>query len=202
MLGLFFGGKTFKTGFENSLGNIELDANLEEGHEWSAEVTTNPVEFGSPVADHIIEQPDRIKIRGFVTDSPLNASASILGLFNLTPVENKTQPVFDLLNALIKSKEVITVYTKYQIYTDMVLTSVTIPRAPNVGEAIEFTAEFIHIRKVSTQMVDVPPGINQKKEAKSNKALGRKTDPSKNAGKKQPETVTKPSSTLSRIFGS
>lgn len=201
MLGLFFGGKGFKSSFENTFGNVELDATLEENHEWSAEATTNPVEFGAPITDHVIEQADRLRIKGFVTDAPLNASASIFGLFNLTPVENRTQPVFDLLHELIKRKEVMTVYTKHRIYTDMVLTNVTIPRAPNVGEALEFNAEFINIRKVSTQIVDVPLGINQKKTAKANPALGRKTEPSKNTGKKQPETVTKPSSALSRIFG-
>ena len=82
MIGLFFGGQWFQTAFGNQYGNIELDAALDENHEWSAEATSNPVEEGAPVTDHVIEQSDKLKIRGFVTDSPLNLSQSVSGLVN------------------------------------------------------------------------------------------------------------------------
>lgn len=203
MIGLFFGGQWFQTAFGNQYGNIELDAVLDENHEWSAEATSNPVEEGAPVTDHVIEQSDKLKIRGFVTDSPLNLSQSVSGLLNSGSVGNRTQAVFDLLYDLIKIREPMTVYTKHRIYDNMVLTNVTIPRSAGVGEAIEFNAEFIHIRKVATQMVDVPDGINPKKDAKAGGANGstaKKAEPTKDAGKKQPETVQKPSSTLSRVL--
>lgn len=203
MIGLFFGGQWFQTAFGNQYGNIELDAALDENHEWSAEATSNPVEEGAPVTDHVIEQSDKLKIRGFVTDSPLNLSQSVSGLLNSGSVGNRTQAVFDLLYDLIKIREPMTVYTKHRIYDNMVLTNVTIPRSAGVGEAIEFNAEFIHIRKVATQMVDVPDGINPKKDAKAGGANGstaKKAEPTKDAGKKQPETVQKPSSTLSRVL--
>lgn len=200
MIGLYFGGQWFQTTFGNSYGNIELDAVLDESHDWQADATMNPVEEGSPVTDHIIEQPDKLKIRGFISETPLVASESVRGA-NSTPwAESLTQPVFDLLHDLIKARETVTVYTKYRIYDDMVLTNLTIPRSAATGEAIEFTAEFVHIRKVATQMVDVPKGINPKKEAKGDAATGKKSEPTKDAGKKQAETVQKPSSTLSRVF--
>lgn len=203
MIGLYFGGQWFQTTFGNLYGNIELDAALDENHEWSADATSNPVEEGAPVTDHVIEQSDKLKIRGFVTDSPLNLSQSVSGLVNSGSVGNRTQAVFDLLYDLIKIREPMTVYTKHRIYDNMVLTNVTIPRSAGVGEAIEFNAEFIHIRKVATQMVDVPDGINPKKDAKAGGANGstaKKAEPTKDAGKKQPETVQKPSSTLSRVL--
>ena len=203
MIGLYFGGQWFQTAFGNQYGNIELDAALDENHEWSAEATSNPVEEGAPVTDHVIEQSDKLKIRGFVTDSPLNLSQSVSGLVNSGSVGNRTQAVFDLLYDLIKIREPMTVYTKHRIYDNMVLTNVTIPRSAGVGEAIEFNAEFIHIRKVATQIVDVPDGINPKKDAKAGGANGstaKKAEPTKDAGKKQPETVQKPSSTLSRVL--
>lgn len=200
MIGLYFGGQWFQTAFGNLYGNIELDAVLDENHEWSAEATSNPVEVGAPVTDHVIDQSDKLKIRGFVTDTPLNLSQSVSGLVNSGNVGNRTQAVFDLLHQLIKLKEPMTVYTKHRIYDDMVMTNVTIPRSAGVGEAIEFSAEFINIRKVATQMVDVPDGINPKKDAKGDAGTAKKAEPTKDAGKKQPETVQKPSSTLSRIL--
>lgn len=203
MIGLYFGGRWFQTAFGNQYGNIELDAALDENHEWSAEATSNPVEEGAPVTDHVIDQADKLKIRGFVTDTPLNLSQSVSGLVNSGNVGNRTQAVFDLLHQLIKLKEPMTVYTKHRIYDDMVMTNVTIPRSAGVGEAIEFSAEFINIRKVATQMVDVPDGINPKKDAKAGGASGstaRKAEPPKDAGRRQPATVQRPSSTLSRVF--
>lgn len=200
MIGLFFGGNSLQTSFGNMFGNIELDAVLEEAHEWSAEATSNPVEIGAPVTDHIIDQADQLTIKGFVTDSPLTLSQSINGILNFGRTGNRTQTTFDLLHELLKLKEPMTVYTKHRIYDDMVLTNVTIPRSAGVGEALEFNAEFIHIRKVATMMVDVPDGINPKKDAKGDAGTGKKTEPTKDAGKKQPETVQKPSSTLARIL--
>lgn len=203
MIGLYFGGQWFQTAFGNLYGNIELDAVLDENHEWSAEATSNPVEVGAPVTDHVIDQSDKLKIRGFVTDTPLNLSQSVSELVNSGNVGNRTQAVFGLLHQLIKLKEPMTVYTKHRIYDDMVMTNVTIPRSAGVGEAIEFSAEFINIRKVATQMVDVPDGISPKKDAKAGGASGstaRKAEPTKDAGRRQPATVQRPSSTLSRVF--
>lgn len=218
MLGLFFGGRSFQASFGNLYGNVELDAVIDETHEWAVEVTTNPVEFGSPVSDHIIQQPDRLRIRCFVTDAPLNASSSITAFIGSignflsgegTEVSNRTQAAFDLLSELVKLKLEMTVYTKHRTYTDMVLTNVTVPRSAADGEAIEFSAEFIHIRKVATQLVGVPDGISAKKEAKADasggagkkgaeSATAKKAEPQKTS-KTQPVT-TKPSSTLSRVF--
>ena len=195
MLGLFFGGQKFQSMFGNQYGNIELDAVLDESHEWSADVTSNPVEDGAPVTDHVIEQADKLTIRGVVTDAPLNASSSILGFIGGGSADNKTQTVFDLLDTLIKKREVLTVYTKHKTYSDMVLTNVTIPRSAGVGEAIEFRAEFIHIRKVATQTVDVPDGVSAKPGAKAGGAGGavsKKASATKASGKKQATKANKP----------
>ncbi len=203
MIGLYFGGRQFKTLFGNDFGNIELDANLEETHEWSAEATSNPVEEGAPITDHVIENADKLRIRGFVSDANMDylfsnrGMARISGIFNGKTLDNRTQIVFDTLNTLIKKREAIVVYTKHRIYTDMVLTNVTIPRSAQTGEAIEFTAEFINIRKVRTQIVDVPNGISKKKTSSK---VGKKAEAAKDGGKKQAEEVKKPSSVLSRIF--
>lgn len=193
MIGLLFGGAQFKAMFGNDYGNVELDANLEEGHEWSAMATENPVETGAPVSDHVIEQSDKLRIRGFVSDTPLTISKELQGTVGTTDAGSRTQPIFELLYKLIKAREVMTVYTKHAVYSDMVLTNVNIPRTSQVGEAIEFTAEFVSIRKVQTQTVDVPKGISAKREAKSggkSGAVAKKADPKSDKGKTTP--VEKP----------
>lgn len=207
MLNLFFGGEQFKTSFGNDFGNVELDANIDESHEWQADPTTNPVETGADVTDHVIEQADKITIRGFVTDAPLNGIiGNIISSINniIGQGEQRTKAVFDLLYRLIKEKQPMTVVTKYHIYTDMVLTGVTIPRNAATGEAIEFVATFQNIRLVSTQMVDVPSGISEKKDAKADQATQRGAEPQKKSGQVQatPPAASSPSrSVLSGILG-
>lgn len=199
MIGLFF-GNTFKHKFGNDYGNIELDAVLQEEHEWSAEATSNPVEEGAPITDHVIEQADKLRVSGFVSNTPVTLSGSIASFLGLGSSAPKTQEVFNLLHELLKLKQPMTVYTKYRIYDDMVMTAVNIPRSATNGDALEFNVEFVHIRKVATQIVDVPNGISSKKASKSDAATGRKAESQKDAGVKQPETVTRPSSTLARLF--
>jgi hypothetical protein len=201
VIGLYFGGQWFVTKFGNQFGNIELDAALDEAHDWTAEATSNPVEEGAPVTDHIIDQADKLRIRGFVTDTPLVASESVDGVVNNGDISNRTQGVFELLRELLKAREVMTVYTKHRVYDNMALTAVNIPRAAGVGEALEFTLDFVNIRKVATQLVDVPAGISAKKSAKGDGATANKAEPRKDAGKKQTE-VKKPTSVLSRVIGS
>jgi hypothetical protein len=195
--GIFFSGSAFKTKFGNDFGNVELDANLDESHDWAAEATQNPLEFGSPISDHVIEQADKLTLQCFVSDNPIGA-----GLSKTTGI--RLQEVFDLLYFLIKKKETVTVYTRYKIYLDMVLTSISIPRNASIGEALEFTCNFLNIRKVETQTVDVPPGISAKKTAKAggqNGSIAKKTEPTKNTGKKQAQINQneKLTSTLSRL---
>lgn len=187
MIGLYFGGGVFRASFGNLLGNLELDASMDEAHEWTAEATSNPVEDGAPSTDHIIEQADKIRLRGVVTDAPMVLSPTVPDLLSVV-LGSRAQDAFDLLRAIIKQREPVTVYTKHRIYPDMILTSVNIPRTPADGEAIEFTAEFIHLRKVATQVVDVPPGISAKDSAKASASLARRTQPSKDGGRKQAET--------------
>jgi hypothetical protein len=207
MINLFFGGEQFKTSFGNEFGNIELDANLEETHEWQAEPTNNPVENGADITDHIIESPDKLTIRGFVTDAPLNGiMGNIIGFINAITGNGggqRTKAVFDLLRRLIKEKQPLVVVTKYHIYTGMVLTGISIPRSAAVGEAVEFIAQFQHIRTVSTQLVAVPKGISEKKAAKSDVATGIKSELQKKVGQVQAigKVTEKAKSVLSTVGG-
>lgn len=196
MVGLYFGGEWFLSQFGNEFGNIELDAALDETHEWSAEATMFPVEDGAPVTDHIIEQPDKLRLRGFVSETPIGSAALVVPVGG-----SRSRGVFELLEKLIKLRATMTVYTRHKNYADMALVGVNIPRSASVGEAIEFTAEFVRIRKVATQLVDIPPGINPK-PGKTSAAVAKKAQPAKDAGKKQAAPVERPSSTLRRLTAS
>ena len=178
MIGFYYGNAGTKL---FGIQSIDLDATLDEVHDWAVEVTTNPVENGAPVADHVIEKPDKLRLTGLITNSPLHGelAGQYFGGDTQSP---RIQTAFEAIYELIKKREVIVVYTKHAIYTDMIIQSVNIPRNASIGESIEFNMELVHVRFVSTQMTTVPPGISQKKEAKGTAAIGKKAESQKTAG--------------------
>lgn len=183
MIGMYFtqGTKVF------GIQSLDFDATLEEVHDWKNEVTTNPVEYGSPVADHVIEQSDKLRLVGTITNSPLHGP--LAGQFFGGETElPRTQTAFEAIRELMKKREAVVVYTKHAIYTDMVIETVSIPFNVSIGQEVQFTMELVNVRFVSTQMVQLPPGISAKKTAKG-PAVSRKTEPQKTAGKSENQSL-------------
>lgn len=177
------------TSFKSEVVSIDLDVTQDEAHEWTNDVTTNPVETGSPVADHIQPMPDKLTITGMVSNSAISDAAiqqlqNEFGSVDGSVALSRVQTTFDLLRKLKEDRKLVTVYTRYKIYTDMALNSVNIPRSAGIGDSINFTASFTHVRIVNTQRVDVPPGIG-KKGKQTSKPLEKKTDSQKAGGNRQ-----------------
>lgn len=178
------------------IASLEFDALLDENHDWSNDITANPVERGAPVTDHIIENPDKFRLTAMVGESSLLGAAD--------GAESLTQKAFDTLRELCKKRETVTVYTKYMTYEDMGISSVGVPRSNANGDSLTFAIEFVKIRIVSTQSVKVPAGISKKLNKKAGDAVQKKTEPQKTTGAKQPIATTpeeKSGSVLSSLFG-
>jgi len=122
-------------------------------------------------------------------------------LAELSGGDDRTQTAFDLLLKLKEDRVLLTVYTKFKIYTNMALKSVNLPRDSGVGDSIKFKMEFINVRLVDTQTVDVPPGISKKLDKKSGADVQKKTEPPKDAGKVEPKPVEKSKGILKGILG-
>ena len=196
LVGIFFGNTTPTEIILGEYANIEFDAVLAENHSWSADATTNPVETGSPITDHVIEQADTLTIAGFVSDASISLSSNFTQFSGDQP---KTKVAFDALREAIKAKKTVSVYTKFKVYTDMIITKIDIPRVPENGGSIEFSIDFLNIRMVSTQLVDIPTGIGT---SQTDSSTTKKASTQSNAGTKSATTTTatKPSSVISRFF--
>lgn len=197
LIGIFFGRTQTKDIIRGEFANIEFDAVLLESHQWSADATSNPVETGSPITDHVIEQADKLALTGFISDSSITLSSNLAIFSGNKP---KTQIAFDALREAIKAKETVTIYTKFKLYEDMIITKIDIPREKADGNSIEVKIELINIRKVSTALVDIPKGIGTNQ---ANSSTANKAQKQADQGKKSP--VVKPlervSSGLSAALG-
>ena len=126
-------------GRKNKIGSLTIEATVSETHNFSSTPTKFPIESGSMVSDHIINEPEKVRIDGVISDTPLNASPS-----------NYAQQAFDSLYTMWKSKELVIAVTQFKVYTDMCITDISVPRTAKSGQAIQFSIELCKITKVNS----------------------------------------------------
>jgi hypothetical protein len=177
--------------------SFDFDVTQDEAHEWTNDVTQFPVEIGSPITDHIQPLPDKVTLSGMITNSAIGENA----LAEINGGDDRVQNAFELLLKLKEDRILLTVYTKHKIYTDMALKSVNLPRDASIGDSIKFKMEFVNVRLVDTQTVDVPDGISRKLDKKTGDDVKKKTEPPKAAGKVEPKPVEKSKGILKGILG-
>lgn len=200
-VGLLFEAGKSTASFENDLFSMDFDANLSEGHSWSNDVTTNPVERGSEISDHIRRMPDQLTLVGMVTNTPINLlTKNKEGDVIDDQSENRVDDRLGILQNIMNKNQLVQVYTKYLVYPDMAITSIDFTRDASNTNSLIFTIQFKNVRIVSTQTVDVPAGISKKLDKKSDAATQKKTEPQKVAGAKQPKEPEKASSVLSNTL--
>lgn len=127
-LSLLFGKKYART----TISSVLLDAVISEDHSYNSRVTNYPIESGLIISDHIISEPDTLQITGIVSDTPLSIFAPF----------NNSVNAFDQLVEIQKRKERITVVTGIKVYTDMVITSLQIPRGIESGQSLTFVIDM------------------------------------------------------------
>lgn len=125
------------------------------------------------------------KIGGFrgglaTTLSTLVAGKAGAALFSET--ENPLDEARKKLVELVNDKKLITIATKYQVYTNMMLYSLSISRDNSTGRAIKFSATFREIKIVSADTI-VIERLNQEvaHSAAPKQKLGKKPGKEANA---------------------
>jgi len=114
----------------SSIGDIELDAVLNEEHEFPARVTRNPVEDGSEFTDNIVVLPVRLSMTARVSD------ASMIPL--LPTFGSKSIDAYNALAELQSNKELVEVGTGIRVYQNMYIESMTVPRTGADGSSLRF----------------------------------------------------------------
>lgn len=166
------------------IGKIDLDATIQDTHEYANKVTEFPVEDGSVISDHIISEPVRLSINGFVTNSPvslLGVASNILNGLGTARVQNAFDELLRLQEGVkddkgIIQRELITVVTGLRVYTNMVMVSLSVPRDRTTGDSLRFSAEFRKIEIAKSEFVAVENlKTDSQKTGPSTVAKGRQT---------------------------
>ena len=116
-----------------------------ESHQRTSTITDHAIESGAKVSDHIIRDPERITLTGFVTDAPARFFFSQPGA---------TQRAFDTLDKAWSAGELFTVYTGRKKYENMVIESLDLPR--DRDGSMQFSITMRRVRIVETASVKLP----------------------------------------------
>ena len=132
-------------------GAVELDASIEENHVSANTITQFPVETGVDISDHVRKQPDRVTIRGVVTDHPTTFGGAGRSGRSL-------DSYYDVLT-MIDEAQVISIVTSLRQYANMVIESMEVPRNAALGSSVQMSLSF---RELKTVEVAVAAGTSDK----------------------------------------
>lgn len=124
------------------VGAVELDASIDEIHTSANEITQFPVEKGVAIGDHVRRQPERLQIRGILTDHPVTFGG---GLRN-----NRSQEGYQQFLTMMDNAELVQAVTSLRQYSNMVVGTMVVPRNNKLGNAVEMT---LNLRELQTAEV-------------------------------------------------
>jgi hypothetical protein len=156
---------------KTKIADVVLDAHLSEVISYGATITEHPVETMASISDHIFKQPLKLKIEGYITDSPIK----IMGIFE-TPLQKNSLdsmkrnikaalPFFEsdkpskqaylMLKNLYHDRSLITVVSKLEVFRNMAITNLTFTNNNETIGKLEFVAELVQVvhAKVVTKTI-------------------------------------------------
>jgi hypothetical protein len=176
---------------KKTLGGIALDAVLEEFHTNDVLVTKNPVEYGADVTDHAIVQPKRLNLRAVVSDTPLGTAAfgvivdNASRLFGRSTSDSQTRSTtaYNALLALQAAREPIDVQTKLRLYSNMLITNITVGQDKDTSREVQLDITLEEIQIVATELITLA-------EDQLGGAAKVQATSAENRGRQQPIPVT------------
>lgn len=135
-----------------------LDATLSHQIQRTATATMHPIESGSKISDHVQLDPVVVTVTGFVSNNPVTFLS-----FGLVPQQDQTRSksAYDALVQTFDNKELVQVQSELEVFDDMVMTSLTVPRDRTNFNALQFTATFQKIKRVGTLVVELAEDVEE-----------------------------------------
>lgn len=130
-----------------SVNGIEFDALISESKSYSSEVPEYAVEDGYSVSDNISIKPLEIEITGYLTNTPVTW---------LNHGTGRVEAVVAQLERLYFSRQLVTVTTSTDTYTDMAIQSMNVPKDMENKTSREIRIGLKKVTKVSSQITSIP----------------------------------------------
>lgn len=141
-----------------------FDATHSEEHTSEVEITSHPVELGAEVTDHAVVKPEMLTIIGEVTDTPLSIRQNENGeitfaandMFGASTNESKTRSIVavEAFKALKNERALINVQTGLELYSDMIIKSVSVTQDVDTAKTAMITLVLQQLLIVATETLD------------------------------------------------
>ncbi len=198
-------------GTRSQIGGMILDVTVREQHKFKNNITSYPVEDGSPVTDNIIEQVQPFIIEGIISNAVINPqNISVVEQAKIKAKNHSGRDSlwftrlleiggFDLHKNFkanpvrIKQPSPVNIYTGLKTYVNMYLETLTVNRTKQTAGGLFFTASFLPLKKVSNNftkisvVADIKGAQNMKAKIQNTAPTGpavttnTATDPTKSA---------------------
>jgi hypothetical protein len=118
------------------------DCTMSIEHKFENEVTEHPVDGKSSISDHVINKNNTISVSGIY-----NAHNIVRYVGDAIAVENRVADAYRYLLKLRDERLPFSIVSRYDVYNDCVIKSLTIPIAPDQGNTLIFNMDVVQIRK-------------------------------------------------------
>lgn len=117
---------------------IIVDAIIDEAHNRSSNITVHPIQNSSPIADHIINEPETVTMRCQISDTPIRTSF-LQNLSRIATFLKPSQQAFEYLNSLWRQKVRMTVVSSLKVYRGMAIRNIEFNRGFRTSNILDFT---------------------------------------------------------------
>ncbi len=141
---------------EKSIGGIKIDAFTNESYSFTNSATDIAVEDGGNITDNIIENNDEISITGFIGSTEFLANSSLPE--TVTIPNSMNQRIIQMYQELLRLKRErvpITLTTGLDVFDNMIILSLDIPRDVSTGANLEFTMKFKRIPIIKSKTAPI-----------------------------------------------
>lgn len=129
-------------------------------------ITRHPVESGADVADHVIDEPDTIELRGVISNTPAHT-------FNTVAAEGtRAEDYWEELLAAKRSNALLQIISGPFVLEDMMLRSLTRTDDATSGDAVHVAIRAEQVTTVESASVDAPTrdeSVQKKKQSQGKK---------------------------------
>lgn len=133
-----------------SINGLEFDALISEDKTLTADVPSYSVESGYEVSDNISIKPKEITLTLYVTNTPVTWRQRH-GAY-----PGRVAEVVDELERIFWSRELVTVTTATDIYSDMAITQIKIPKDTTNYSSREIQVSLKEVNTVSAALTSIP----------------------------------------------
>lgn len=160
---------------KNFIGELLVDAFVNESHSFSAELSEHSVESGEAIVDHVRNMPLSLNLNGIISNTPM----SLIGLtvynsaqrFLKKDSNNFVELALKKIEDIFAKREPITIATSLKTYSNMVLESLTVERGGGFNGSLSFNCTAKQIQIANQELISITEPKFKRGQPKKKKGL-------------------------------